>query len=960
MFKLLDEKLLIKTLCLQDINDFTVSLYQALEPLLKRPFAHAGIKGYLAYLITSQYLERNREHLSQELRNFLTQINIVLEEANNLLEIDFNAWISDKFGQLNTSYMRSIKPSDNKQNLNGFIKTPYTEQQKVELKAKLKKVNLLEQTSQQDQLKIKCFLAYVGKPMYRFFLVFNDDIITTLNDGNVIDRSVYTGVSSGHITVSYGGKDAADTLKIFDQLAQQYDLCDQRQLPVEVKFENPIQVFKDIIIDDLKLIDVYQGETNWWPPVKKIDGIQVYSEKLENLKKEFGITSPVPTHITFKVEQRKLANLPNLDELKSLMVKSPYAGALNKHLNIIFQNNSRPVLNLGENQNIDKEFMREMTPCSFSSKKSSAWLLNDLAKSKQFNGNDLTVLDSVIQRLAINLTTYNLYGFFVSSLAQAKHFLAEDLKRALSDNTFNIDPQIIGSLYSADIKDYQVYFSAWLIVDQFLEKNKLISTKSELEQECQKLFVHISSQKQLVVHYLNRLLSIPEQVNNVYLIIRLLESFKKEITFDEIKKSEILKYAFEQDDQSKIMKELQQGQQKRASYKRWQLWYKRWPAIRSRLDNTINNLGANIISFQEGNTEPLRQIADHIKEKAYPFTLVAFSDQTGKRLNIPDLAPVAEEGYKAIDGGLGLFNALIINHERFNILETQQWWLSETPDIPSPTPGGIQRHKNSLVAIKLLDKESDLSFIVFNTHVTPAITGHEFSQKQIVKLILAYQARNPLPFVLTGDFNTFPQNGLKHYLGYRNGLQVESYCDVFKSQVSTNPLIASTTWLGYHNDPHVNQLDQRALKFAPDVFDHIFLRGFSRCGNAFKYAGVIDINPNNNECSDLSHFEEQELNPHVIGKFQAHETSSDHVSITVQIIFQSIDEVLRSLISYEEQFSSEEKLLKSIKSQLLNKPASKASSQTAFFNNALKTDCSPDSTTNQQISTTRMDNSRDS
>lgn len=95
---------------------------------------------------------------------------------------------------------------------------------------------------------------------------------------------------------------------------------------------------------------------------------------------------------------------------------------------------------------------------------------------------------------------------------------------------------------------------------------------------------------------------------------------------------------------------------------------------------------------------------------------------------------------------------------RFELLDSGEFWLSETPDEPSggwgvPYPMGV-------TWIKVRCVESEVPLVVLNTHLEDGAEGELFrveSSKLIVERVNRLQVGG-LPVVLMGDFNCNPDS----------------------------------------------------------------------------------------------------------------------------------------------------------------------------------------------------------
>ncbi|MGI6133290.1 MAG: endonuclease/exonuclease/phosphatase family protein [Christensenellales bacterium] len=109
------------------------------------------------------------------------------------------------------------------------------------------------------------------------------------------------------------------------------------------------------------------------------------------------------------------------------------------------------------------------------------------------------------------------------------------------------------------------------------------------------------------------------------------------------------------------------------------------------------------------------------------------------------------EIYKVYRGPFPFFNecsAIFYKKERFKLIDSQSFWLSETPDQISVGWDASTHRICSMVTLE--DKVTGKVFSHFNTHL-----DHKgiIAREQSVYLLKERIASNNLPAILTGDFN---------------------------------------------------------------------------------------------------------------------------------------------------------------------------------------------------------------
>lgn len=109
----------------------------------------------------------------------------------------------------------------------------------------------------------------------------------------------------------------------------------------------------------------------------------------------------------------------------------------------------------------------------------------------------------------------------------------------------------------------------------------------------------------------------------------------------------------------------------------------------------------------------------------------------------------------------GQYSAILYRKDRFEVQATGDFWLSDTPEVPSKSWGN--HHLRICTWVRLVDKRTTQAFYVYNTHMDD---GSQPSREKGAQLIMNHihgQAR-PAPFILMGDFNASEDNPAITYL----------------------------------------------------------------------------------------------------------------------------------------------------------------------------------------------------
>jgi endonuclease/exonuclease/phosphatase family metal-dependent hydrolase len=185
---------------------------------------------------------------------------------------------------------------------------------------------------------------------------------------------------------------------------------------------------------------------------------------------------------------------------------------------------------------------------------------------------------------------------------------------------------------------------------------------------------------------------------------------------------------------------------------------------RDRPDSTLNGDEAiRVMSYnirfdnpEDGiNAWPNRSASvAHLIRSVYDPDLIGMQEALHHQIDELDerLSAYSWVGVGRTDGNLGgEFSPIFYKRDKFELLQTNTFWLSETPEIP-----GSKSWDAAITRIvswaKFRDKESEKEFYLFNTHFDHI--GVE-SRKESARLILYAMGdiAGNAPVVLTGDLN---------------------------------------------------------------------------------------------------------------------------------------------------------------------------------------------------------------
>jgi endonuclease/exonuclease/phosphatase family metal-dependent hydrolase len=116
-----------------------------------------------------------------------------------------------------------------------------------------------------------------------------------------------------------------------------------------------------------------------------------------------------------------------------------------------------------------------------------------------------------------------------------------------------------------------------------------------------------------------------------------------------------------------------------------------------------------------------------------------------------DLPDYAWIGTGRDGGSRGEFMAVFYRHERFEPLEFDHFWLSDTPETIGSTTWG-NSNRRMVTWIRFLDRKTQEEFYFFNTHFDhEKQPAREKSATLIRERVDALKTK--LPVILVGDFN---------------------------------------------------------------------------------------------------------------------------------------------------------------------------------------------------------------
>ena len=163
-----------------------------------------------------------------------------------------------------------------------------------------------------------------------------------------------------------------------------------------------------------------------------------------------------------------------------------------------------------------------------------------------------------------------------------------------------------------------------------------------------------------------------------------------------------------------------------------------WKFRKDRVANAICFYDADIVGTQE----VLHNQLEDLKQRLPGYGVIGVGREDGKEK--------------------GEYSALLYKKDRFTLLDSGYFWLSETPEVPGSKgwDGACERIASWA---KLQDKVSGRQFFALNTHLDHVGV---VARRESISLILdkVNKLSGGLPVIVTGDFNANPDSDVIKYV----------------------------------------------------------------------------------------------------------------------------------------------------------------------------------------------------
>jgi endonuclease/exonuclease/phosphatase family metal-dependent hydrolase len=164
----------------------------------------------------------------------------------------------------------------------------------------------------------------------------------------------------------------------------------------------------------------------------------------------------------------------------------------------------------------------------------------------------------------------------------------------------------------------------------------------------------------------------------------------------------------------------------------------------------------------------------------------------------------------------GEMNPVFFRKERFEMVRTITFWLSETPEIMGSKGWGASLPR-IVTWMELVDKNSHDHFFFFNTHFANDSDSARIMSSKILLNEVAKIAEG-FPFIITGDFNMLPNStGYAILTGPAESVPLLKDSFTISEKRPVGPLY---TFNGFSDKPGTERIDYIFVKNGMKVLDH--------------------------------------------------------------------------------------------------------------------------------------------
>ncbi|HLV31902.1 MAG TPA: endonuclease/exonuclease/phosphatase family protein [Chitinispirillaceae bacterium] len=164
----------------------------------------------------------------------------------------------------------------------------------------------------------------------------------------------------------------------------------------------------------------------------------------------------------------------------------------------------------------------------------------------------------------------------------------------------------------------------------------------------------------------------------------------------------------------------------------------RWENRRPMVVNLLNKRGPDIIGTQEALRFQLDDIKDDLKHYS-------------------QLGSARDDGFEK-----GEYSAILYKTKRFEIIESETFWFSDTPSVPGSSHWGNKLPRICTWAL-FKERSTRKGLYLFNLHLDHKSA---FSRQKSINLLVnkIVHRKTALPVIITGDFNVIERDSIIKYL----------------------------------------------------------------------------------------------------------------------------------------------------------------------------------------------------
>ena len=174
-----------------------------------------------------------------------------------------------------------------------------------------------------------------------------------------------------------------------------------------------------------------------------------------------------------------------------------------------------------------------------------------------------------------------------------------------------------------------------------------------------------------------------------------------------------------------------------------------WPERRPVMRACLKQMAPDILGTQEGLFRQLQDIAEDLP--AY------------------DWVGLGRDG-----GSRGEFMAIFFRPARFEVMEFDHFWLSDTPNVIASTNWG-NTNRRMVSWVRLRERRAGREILVVNTHLDHALRSAREKSARLIRQRIEQLATNGLPVILLGDFNAEPGREPTYELLLQNGFLTDTW-----------------------------------------------------------------------------------------------------------------------------------------------------------------------------------------